>query len=242
MILRTNLKGGDIMPKDHNGHRNRLRSKFAKHGADGLEQHELIELFLYYAFAQRNTNDIAHDLIDTFGSISSVFDAPLDDLTNIKWIGYNSAILLKLIPEISRIYLMDKHNNRSKIMDMESIRKLAINNFIGRSDEHLLLILLDIKMKLLFSGLISQGNSNSVDAYTQKIIKLSSDYGASNAVLAHNHPSGIALPSGNDLKTTQAVKDVLKIVNVKLLDHIIVADDDCVSIGETELGYKILNS
>ncbi len=227
------------MPKDHNGHRNRLRNKFIKYGADGLEQHELIELFLFYVFSQRNTNDIAHDLIGTFGSISSVFDAPLEDLINIKWIGYNSAILLKLIPEISRIYLLDKHNNRNKIMDMDSIRKMAINNFIGRSEEKIMLILLDIKMKLLFSGIIGNGNVNFVDVYIQKIIKLASDYGASKAVLVHNHPSGIALPSRNDLKTTAALKDVLRIVNVKLLDHIIVADNDCVAISETELGKDI---
>lgn len=230
------------MPNNHSGHRNRLRKKFIMHGADGLEQHELIELFLFYAFAQRNTNDIAHALIDKFGSISSVFDASLDDLMSIKWVGYNSAILLKLIPEISRIYMVDKHDNRAKIMDTESIRKIAIDNFIGRTEEHMMLILLDIKMKLLFSGIINNGNSNSVDAYAQKIIKLASDYGASKAVLVHNHPSGIALPSRNDLKTTHAIKEILRVVNVKLLDHIIVADNDYVAMSETELGYEVLNS
>lgn len=233
------LKVGDIMPKDHKGHRERLRKKFAKNGADGLEQHELIELFLFYAFAQRNTNDIAHDLIDTFGSISSVFDASLEDLINVEWIGYNSAILLKLIPEVSRIYLLDKNDNRDKIMDTDSIRKMAINNFVGRTEEQLMLILLDIKMKLLFSGMISKGNSNFVDAYIQKIIKLASDYGASKAVLVHNHPSGIALPSSNDITTTIAIRQVLKIVNVSLLDHIIVADDDCVSMADTDLDGTI---
>ena len=228
------------MSGKHNGHRDRLRNKFIKNGLDGFEQHEIIELFLFYAFSQRNTNDIAHDLINTFGSISSVFDASLDDLINIEWVGYNSAILLKLIPEVTRIYLLDKHDNRSKIMDIESIKQTVINNFIGRTEEHVMLILFDVKMKMLFSGIIGKGNVNVADAYIQRILKLSSDYGASKAIIAHNHPSGLATPSSSDFYTTASIKSLLQMLNIRLLDHIIVADNDCISLAETDIGYKVL--
>mgnify|MGYP002351638105 CR=1 FL=1 len=219
----------------HEGHRDRLRNKLIKYGADSLEKHEILELLLYYAVPRRNTNDIAHRLIDAFGSISGIMDAPMSSLVDVDGIGEKSAVLLKLIPVLTRLYTEDKYQNKDKIMNEEKIHDIIEHKFIGRENENIALMLMDSKMKLLFFGIVNEGNANSVDMYISKIISLTIKYSAVYAVIAHNHPSGIALPSTDDIATTRELSTALKLVSVRLLDHIIVADDDSISLHSSGL-------
>lgn len=226
----------------HEGHRTRVKQKFLYDGIDGFEPHEILELLLYYAIPRRDTNEIAHKLIDTFGSLSAVFDAPVDTLMKVEGIGESAALLMKMVPELSRRYMDDKHSKNIKIIDIETAGTLLLNKFIGRNNETVILMLMDIKGKLLFCGTINEGNFNTSDVYIRKIIELAMRYNACSAILSHNHPSGFALPSNDDLLTTQIVRDALALVNVKLLDHIIVADDDYVSIALSPIGENIFKT
>jgi DNA repair protein RadC len=216
----------------HNGHRNRLRKKFLDNSFDGLETHEILELMLYYAIPRKDTNPIAHNLIDSFGSISAVFDAPIDKLKE-QGISENCAIYLKLIPQICRTYMEDKHNNSDKIIDIDNIGENLKYKFIGRDYEAVSLLLLDSKHKEVFCGIVSKGSVSACEIYVRKVIELAVQYNAKFAVLAHNHPSGVALPSNADILTTKKVYNALRLIDVVLIDHIIVADNDYVSLKDS---------
>ncbi|MEE0059303.1 MAG: JAB domain-containing protein [Acutalibacteraceae bacterium] len=216
----------------HSGHRDRLRKKFLDNSFDGLETHEILELMLYYAIPRKDTNPIAHKLIDAFGSLSAVFDAPIDKLKE-QGISENCAIYLKLIPQICRLYMDDKHNNTDKIIDVENAGEKLTHKFVGRDYEAVVLLLLDSKHKEVFCGVVSKGSVSACEVYVRKIIELAVMYNAKFAVLAHNHPSGLALPSNDDIYTTGKVFQALKLIQVALIDHVIVADDDYVSLRES---------
>lgn len=226
----------------HEGHRKRLKDKFIKDGLDNFEPHELLELLLFYSVPRKDTNEMGHALIDSFGSISAVFDASMESLKSVKGIGDTSAVLIKLIPEICRKYMEDKFTYQDKIIDSENAGVILMNKFIGRVNETVVLMLLDSKCKMLFCGVISEGSINSCDIYIRKLVEYSIKYNSSMAIISHNHPSGIALPSKNDLETTIAVRDALKLVGVKLIDHIIVADGDYVSIAQSNLNDHLFGS
>lgn len=220
---------------DHSGHRARMRKKLLEQGLDVFEPHEVLEILLYYAIPQRNTNNIAKNLIDRFGTISAVFDASQEALKSAG-LTETQAVFLKLIPDVTRLYLSDKHDNLDKVFDFSNMPSFILDKFIGyESEEHVLLILLDKKGKVVFNGMIDSGDLDSASISIRKIVGLAINYSASAAVIAHNHPSGLALPSKEDLYVTRDLKNALKPVGVTLLDHYIVADRDCVSLAESGL-------
>ncbi len=222
------------MANEHSGHRKRMRNRYLNTGFDSFEAHEILEMILYYCYPQKDTNPIAHKLLDTFGSISAIFDAPFDALVK-SGVSENVATYLKMIPDVSRVYLDDKNSNKNKIVYIDRLGSYFINKYIGRIDEHLMLLLLDSKCKELFCGVVSAGTTSSSDVNIRKIIDLAMRYNATNAVIAHNHPSGVALPSRSDLKATQVLSSTLSAVGVNLLDHIIIADDDYISLKDSAL-------
>lgn len=219
----------------HDGHRDRLRQRLIKSGADSLENHEIIELLLYYAVPRKDTNELAHLLMDSFGSISAIMDAPFSCLSEVDGIGESSALLLKLIPVLARLYMEDKYKNLDKIMTEEKVHKMILNKFIGRTNENIALMLMDSKHKLLFFGIVCEGNTNASDIHIGKIMNLAVKYNAAYCILAHNHPSGVALPSNQDLETTRALSSAFRLLGVRLLDHIIVADNDSISLLDSGL-------
>lgn len=223
----------------HSGHRQRMRSKFLQSGLDGFEVHESLELLLYYAVPRKDTNPLSHKLIDRFGSLSAVLDAPIDALKECG-LSENAAILLKLIPQISRIYLDDKFDP-GKAVDIDKVGDKLLHKFVGRDYEAVVLLLMDAKRKEVYCGVISKGSVNSCDLYIRKIIETAMIYNASYAVLSHNHPSGLALPSMADIESTKTVSSALKLVGIRLLDHIVVADDDYVSMYQSGLCNEAFN-
>lgn len=224
------------MPDDkglHSGHRNRMREKFIHTSLDGFETHEALELLLYYAIPRKDTNPIAHRLLDNFGSLSAVFDAPLDSLKQ-SGLSENAAVFIKLIPNICRLYLDDK-NSKDKVVDASNIGDRLVHKFIGRDYETVYLLLLDAKCKELYCGIINKGSVNSTDLYVRSVIEKVMMYNAVYAVIAHNHPSGLALPSMADINTTISLAKSLRLVGTRLLDHIVVADEDYVSMKQSKL-------
>lgn len=222
----------------HSGHRDRLRKKFLQTGFDGFEDHEILELMLFYVIPRKDTNPIAHTLLDTFGSISAVLDAPIDSLVQ-SGLTLNAAVYIKTLPQFSRIYLDDKHNNTQKVVSGDNIGETIVRKFIGRDYEAVVLLLMDAKYKEVFCGFISKGSVNSCEIFIRKIIELAVMYNARFAVIAHNHPSGIALPSNKDLETTKRIVKALKLIEVSLIDHIIVADNDYVSLADSGLKEEL---
>lgn len=220
---------------DHSGHRARMKKKLLEQGLDVFEPHEVLEILLYYAIPQRNTNDIAKNLIDRFGSLSAVLDATMEALREAG-LSEHQAMFLKLIPAVSRRYLSDKHDNPDKIFDFTNASEYILDRFIGfENQENVLLVLIDAKGKVVYSGIIDKGDVGASTISIRNIVSLALNYSAVYALMAHNHPSGLALPSREDVLVTRELKKALALVNVKLLDHFIVADHDCISLAESEI-------
>ena len=219
----------------HTGHRERLKKKFLKYGLDGFEPHEALELLLFWAIPRKDTNELAHKLINKFGSITAVFDAPIKILKEIEGIGENSAIFLKLMPEIARIYQEDKHMINKKVPSLEDCYNKLVSEFTGRTEETVAIMLFDSKGKIVYDGIINKGSVNAVEIYSRRIIELLSAYSATSIIIAHNHPSGIALPSREDIRSTDKLKIIFENMSVAFIDHIIVADGDFVSMRQDKI-------
>ena len=218
----------------HSGHRSRVRKKFLDNGIDSFETHEILELLLFYAVPMKNTSILAHKLLDSFGSISAIFDAPFDALVEAG-LTESQAVMLKLMPDITRLYIDDKHNNKSKVVDIDNLPDAIIRKFIGRENENVLALLIDAKGKEVFCGIVSKGSLNDTSLPIRKIVDFSLRYNAKSVIVAHNHPSGVALPSKDDLDATINLKNALDLIGVRLLDHYIVADNDCVSLAQSKI-------
>ena len=212
-----------------------MKNKLAKLGLDAFEPHEVLEILLFYAIPQRNTNDIAKNLLDRFGSLSAVFDASLEMLMNAG-LTEHQAMLLHMMPGVCRRYLLDKYQSEDKPLDFETYSDYILNKFIGYEErENVLLILLDAKNKIVYSGFVAQGDFACANFSIRELITLAINYGAICAILAHSHPSGVALPSKQDVLATIDVANAFRMVGVKLLDHYIVADHDCTSLAQNGL-------
>ncbi len=224
---------------NHDGHRSRMRKRYLETGFDSFQDHEILEMLLYNCYTRRNTNDIAHKLLEAFGSISAVLEAPVDSLINAG-VSENVAVYLHMIPDVCRVYYDDRNNSKGKIIKLDNVGEYFKNKFIGRVDETVYLLLLDSKGKEIFCGVVATGTSCTSDVPMRKIVDLALRYNASIAIIAHNHPSGVALPSKADLKVTNLLHSTLATVGVNLVDHIIVADDEYVSLREAALCSVLL--
>lgn len=225
------------MANEHSGHRKRMKKRYLDYGLDIFEIHEILEVVLYYAIPMKDTNPIAHNLIKYFGTISSVFDAPPESLIRAG-LSKNSAAFVKLIPELLSAYMDDRYNNNDKILNISKLNDKFIDIFNNKSEEVVYLILTDSKLKELYCGVVSEGTAAHAEINIPKICELAVRFSARNAVIAHNHPSGIALPSKTDIKVTTKLYQALKLINVELMDHYIVASDDCLSLSESNLFFK----
>lgn len=216
----------------HDGHRSRIRKRFMLNGFDGFEDHEILELALFYAIPRKNTNVIAHELLNKFGTVDAVFDAPINMLKEIEGVGESAAIFIKMISGLARIYMERKFKNDEKAPEISDINDRITLKFIGRSEELVVVVLFDAKGKVIYEGVVNKGTVNAVDIYARKIIELIVLYNASSVILVHNHPSGFAVPSVEDIESTAKLNKILQSMHVNLLDHIIVADGDYVSLRE----------
>lgn len=221
------------MANEHTGHRDRVRKRFLENGFDGFEPHEALEMCLFYAIPRKDTNALAHRLLDRYLTIAGVCDAPVDELMREFSLSQSAAVFLKMLPEFARLYKESKTENPN-VIDLDKLGEMFVNKFIGRTNEAVALMLGDAKGKMIFFDIISKGSINSSDVPVRKIVDLALRHNAKIAFLAHNHPSGSALPSESDIKSTEIVRKTLQSVGVNLIDHYIVTEFDYVSLRESE--------
>lgn len=219
----------------HDGHRQRLRERFMAEGLDNFTQEQVLELLLFYGIPRIDTNEIAHDLIAHFGSLSQALDAPVKELMKVPGIGESAAVLLHLISETSRYYQINRMMHEKVLNTMEKCAQYLIPHFVGRRNETVFLLCLDAKCKLLCCREISEGTVNAAGVSVRKVVEAALAVNATSVIMAHNHPSGVAVPSAEDVLTTQRIAEALRTVDIILADHIIVSDDDYVSIRQSKL-------
>lgn len=220
----------------HDGHRQRMKERFFHEGLDHFSEFEALEMLLYYAIPRKDTNPLAHALIDRFGSMAQVLDAPLEELEKVPGISRNAAVLLKLVTEMGRLYKVKRTEEIKILRTITECGNYLKPYFFGRINETVYLLCLDAKCKVLSCREVGEGSVNSANVPIRRIVEIALAANASSVILAHNHPSGIALPSTEDVATTRRVAAALSTVDIQLADHIIVADDDYVSLVQS--GYR----
>ncbi|HHT16771.1 MAG TPA: DNA repair protein RadC [Papillibacter sp.] len=217
----------------HKGHRERMKRRFLEHGIESFEEHHVLELLLFYALPRVDVNPLAHNLINRFGSLAAVFDAPIDELIKVDGVGRNTATLIKLMPQVARRYMISRASLSDILDTTEKAGRYLLPRFFGERDEVVYLVSLDAKCKVLNCRLMFRGSVNSASVSIRKIVETALSFNATSVILAHNHTSGIALPSREDQMTTRRVEAALKAVDIVLADHIIVADEDFVSLADS---------
>ena len=221
----------------HDGHRQRLKERFLQGGLDNFTDVQVLELVLFYCIPRKDTNPIAHALLDHFGSLSQVLEASVEELQKVPGIGENTAIYLTMLTQVGRYYLVDRSQREVILPTIDKCGAYLVPYFFGRSVETVYLLCLDAKCKVLCCREIGQGSVNSAGISVRKIVEVALGANATTVVLAHNHPSGLALPSAEDIQTTRRVAAALSAVEVHLADHIVVADGDYVSMVQS--GYRL---
>ncbi len=220
----------------HKGHRDRLKRRFLECGLDDFTDIQVLELLLFYAIPQKDTNPIAHALLDRFGSLSGVLDAQAEELKKVRGISDHSATLLALVTELCRYYQVNAAQKAEVLPTLDACGAYLVPRFFGRSKETVFLLCLDAKCKVLCCKEIGEGSVNSASISVRKIVETAILSNATTVILAHNHPSGVAVPSNEDILTTRRVATALSAVEVHLADHIVVADGDYVSMVQS--GYR----
>ena len=200
----------------HEGHRQRMRRQLKTSGMDSLSDVQVLEVLLYYAIPRADTNPIA---------------AP-DELLKIDGMGDAAAQLLCLIPQLERRHFIDRSGKANILNSTSKCGQYLVPFFHGEQEEVVYLLCLDAKCKALCCVPVHRGSITVASISVRKIVQTALNQNAASVVLAHNHPSGYALPSQEDLDTTRTLQTALQSVGIVLADHIIVADDDYVSLAD----------
>lgn len=223
------------MDNVHEGHRDRIRQEFLQHGFDqNTPSHKILEILLFYTVQRADTNPIAHELIEKYGSVAAVLDAPVEELAKFKGLSERGAVLLKLIMPVAQRYIFDKSEKKPTFASLDNIGKYMLGRFLGETKEKLGVICLDTKGAMLDFSFLSEGEIDSVGLSSRALAKKALDTNAVAVALCHNHPNGIALPSESDILLTKQAAQTLSAIGVQLIDHVIVADTDFVSMAQSE--------
>ena len=219
----------------HNGHRQRLRNRFLEEGLELFDDHQVLELLLFYCIPRQDTNPIAHALLDHFGSLPQVMEAPPSELQKVAGMGESSAAFLSLLNAFSRYYQISRATSHKALNTLQECGQYLMSFLYGRRNETVYLLCLDAKAKVLCCKEVGEGSVNSAAVPIRRIVEMALSANATTAILAHNHPSGIAYPSTEDILTTRKLAAALSAVDITLADHIITAEDDFVSLRDSDL-------
>ena len=217
----------------HDGHRERLRQSFLEHGLSGMNDINALELLLFYAVPRRDTNELAHLLLQHFGRLDGVFSASAEELCEVEGIGAYAASLLTLVPEIMKKSRLSKSREIRQIHSSDDAGEYLLPYFMNERDEVVYLLCLDSKRAVICCAEMGRGVVNSVDTSVRRIVEKALKVKACSVIVAHNHPDGLALPSREDDLFTKCLYNALETVGIRLEDHIIVADEDYISIADT---------
>ncbi len=219
----------------HDGHRQRLMNRFWQEGLDHFEQVQVLELLLFFGIPRKDTNELAHALLERFGSVSRVMNATIVELMKVPGMGKNTATLLHLARELGRYYQVDNAQKGKTMHDCAECGKYLLPYFFGRQVETVFMLCLNASCNVISCREIGEGGINSAVVSSRRVVEVALEEQASTVVLAHNHPCGVALPSREDVQVTRRLAAALASVEVTLFDHLVVADGDFVSMVQSGL-------
>ncbi len=216
----------------HDGHRKRLKGEFLAR-PDTFPDHKLLELLLFYVNPRGDVNPAAHALLERFGSLAGVLDATPEALMNCPGIGEHAVSLLRVVKELGRRYDAQRTGMEDVVSSVRDAAGFFRPCFYGARSEMVFLLCMDGKGKVLGCPKVGEGNVNAAEIAARQIVEKALNHNAAQVILAHNHVSGLALPSSEDRATTLYLRELLRQVGVVLVDHMIFVDDDMVSMRDS---------
>ena len=219
----------------HDGHRQRLKDRFRNEGLDHFEDRHVLELLLGYSIPRKDTAPIAKALLDHFGSFTQVMEASVEELKNVDGVGDHTATLIALTTAVGRYYSVMRANSVEILDSTTKCGHYMMHRFFGRRNETVFLLCLDAKCKVLCCREVGEGSVNSANIPVRRVVEMALAANATSVVIAHNHPSGVAVPSPEDVFTTRRLARALDAVEITLVDHVIVADEDFVTLVQSGL-------
>ncbi|MBE7026661.1 MAG: DNA repair protein RadC [Ruminococcaceae bacterium] len=216
----------------HKGHRERLKKLFLDEGLDNFQAHQILELLLFYAIPQKDTNEIAHSLLSSFGSLSQVFDAHPRELQKVSGISEHSSTLISMIPQLARAYLKDSNRERTVLDSSEKAGKYIKNFFMGRIYEAFYMFSLDNSCRIIHQDLVCEGTLDETPCYPRLVLDIAFRHNAQKVIFAHNHPSNILRPSTGDIESTKKLINAFESVDIEVVDHFIIGKDDYISMAD----------
>lgn len=223
------------MSSVHDGHRERMKEQFAENGGAALSDIQFLELLLFFALPRRDTNALAHALLDRFDSLRGVLDADPAELREIDGVGQNASLLLKAVREALRRYMTEPLRETRWIFSSSDAGAYFLPILQYETEEKAYLLCLNARGGVVSCRQIASGTLSTVNINVRQVVDEAVRRRSTSVVLAHNHPNGYAVPSAEDRIFTRELKEALKIMEIRLMDHIIVANDDYVSFAQS--GY-----
>ena len=217
----------------HEGHRARLKEKYREHGLESFTDIEALEFLLFYAIPRSNTNELAHALLDRFHDFRGVMEASLGELREVPGIGENAATLLRLVTDINRRYQRSASTRGTQIRSSSDAGAFLLPQFAYRAEECGVLLCMDASGRVIACHVLAEGSAGMVSLVAREIAEIVLRDKAARVILAHNHVSGVALPSAADVDATARLFRMLQMIGVELADHIIVCDGDFVSMRDS---------
>ena len=217
----------------HEGHRQRLKDRFRREGLDNFDELYVLELLLFYCVPRRDTNPLAHRLLEHFGSLTAVLEASPEEIEKVEGMNQSISTFLTLIPQVGRYYQVRRADPGDILRTSDQCGAYLVPYFLGRETETVFLLCLDAKCKVICCKKVGEGNVNSANIPIRRVVEMALSANATSVVLAHNHPSGLALPSADDIQTTYRVAAALETVEITLADHIVVCREDYTSMAQS---------
>ena len=219
----------------YHGHRARLRQRFLTGGPGALQDYELLELLLTFAFPYSDVNPLAKRLIEHFGSFNQVFDAPADALMEVTGLREYSAVLIKLVKACSEYALKAEALKRQQISSLSALIDYCRTTMGGLADEQFRVIFLNSQNEVMAEEIVQEGTVNQTVVYPRKVLELALKHKATGLILVHNHPSGNLSPSASDQELTRALVKASKALSLIVHDHLIIGRHGYFSLAEHNL-------
>jgi DNA repair protein RadC len=213
----------------------RPRERLLKHGAAALSEAELLAIFLRTGIAGTTAVELGRELLARFGSLRSLFAASLSEVAAVRGLGPAKYVQLQAVIEMTRRALAEDIRERDAMSSPQEVREFLRLSLGARAHEVFLAMFLDSQNRLLGSEELFRGTLTQTSVYPREVVKTALRYNAAGVIFAHNHPSGVAEPSRADELLTQTLKQALSLVEIKTLDHFIVAGSRTLSFAERGL-------
>jgi len=218
----------------HNKHRERVRQDLLNHGFDDeTPLHKIVEMLLFYSIPRKDTNEIAHELVNRFGTLSNMLSAPASELLKIDGVGESTVAFFKLISVVSQRNIREKFSKVKKFESLNEIGDYLLVKHFGFAEETVAVTSFNGRGEKVGFDIVGHGDIASVGVSIRKIMETVLNRKATAIVLSHNHPGASAMPSAEDIEVTEKVSEAMAKIGVSLLDHIIVAENDYVSLAQS---------